>query len=64
MGMLYLHLPMTQGAQKLYVKFIRPFVQKHGGTIDAKFGAAMNKASDGLFAFLPPSSCPLLLLPR
>lgn len=46
--MLWLHLPMTLGAQKIYAKFVRPFVIKHQQTIDQKMGAAFNKASDTL----------------
>lgn len=50
LGMLYLYLPMTMGAQKLYTRFIRPFVLKHQGTIDSKIGAAMGKANEAIRA--------------
>lgn len=32
--LLYLHLPMTRGAEQVYNRFIRPFVAKHGNNID------------------------------
>lgn len=46
--MLYLHLPMTLGAQKLYVKFVRPFVLKHQDTIDKRMGTALGKAGEAI----------------
>ncbi|KAE9552657.1 hypothetical protein FO519_004136 [Halicephalobus sp. NKZ332] len=44
--LLYLHLPMTRGAEKLYTKFIRPFVQKHGNHIDSVTGKINEMARD------------------
>jgi receptor expression-enhancing protein 5/6 len=44
--MLYLYLPMTMGAQKLYTRFIRPFVQKHQQSIDSKLGQVYGKVAD------------------
>lgn len=44
--MLYLHLPMTMGAQKLYVGFIRPFIIKHQATIDSRLGMFMNRTAE------------------
>lgn len=44
--MLYLYMPMTRGAEKMYVRFVRPFVQKHQQTIDSKMGQAFGKVAD------------------
>jgi len=33
---LWLYLPSTMGAQKIYVRFVRPFVQKHEKGIEEK----------------------------
>jgi receptor expression-enhancing protein 5/6 len=44
--MLYLYLPMTMGAHKLYHKFVRPFVLKHQQTIDQRLAGVANKAAD------------------
>ena len=47
--MLYLYLPMTMGAQKLYYKFIRPLALKHQQTIDQKISGAAHKVADSKF---------------
>jgi receptor expression-enhancing protein 5/6 len=36
--LLWLHMPMTRGAEKLYNSFIRPFVLKHQSHIDKAVG--------------------------
>jgi len=46
--MLYLYLPMTKGADKLYSSYIRPFVLKHQDAIDSRLGHAVGKASDAV----------------
>lgn len=45
--MLYLWLPSTLGAQKLYVRFIRPFVLKHD-SVDRRAANAVNKTADAV----------------
>jgi hypothetical protein len=35
--LLWLHMPMTLGAQLLYIHFIRPFHIKHHGKIDGEY---------------------------
>uniref|UniRef100_A0A914D5R9 Receptor expression-enhancing protein n=1 Tax=Acrobeloides nanus TaxID=290746 RepID=A0A914D5R9_9BILA len=37
--LLWLHLPMTLGAQKIYNRFIRPFAVQHMSSIDRHLGA-------------------------
>jgi len=44
--MLYLHMPITMGAQKLYVGFIRPWILKYQPMIDSKLGKFMDKTAD------------------
>jgi len=44
--LLYLSLPMTLGAQKVYAAVIRPAFNKYDQTIAKRFGNAANKASD------------------
>jgi len=46
--LLYLYLPMTMGAQKVYSSIIRPAFTKYQQTIEARLGKAMNKTSDTL----------------
>lgn len=46
--MMYLYMPFTQGAQKLYVRFIRPFVLRHQETIDKRVLGALQKGADGI----------------
>jgi len=41
--LLYLYLPMTMGAQKLYAKAIRPAFNKYQQMIEARFGKGGNK---------------------
>lgn len=48
--MVYLYLPMTRGAQQLYVRFIRPFVQKHGNVIDEQLNKMKGMAGDAVHA--------------
>jgi len=43
---LYLYMPMTLGAQKIYHKVVRPFVMKHQATIDQRLGGMAQKAQD------------------
>uniref|UniRef100_A0A915KRH8 Receptor expression-enhancing protein n=1 Tax=Romanomermis culicivorax TaxID=13658 RepID=A0A915KRH8_ROMCU len=38
--MLYLHLPMTKGAEKLYNAYIRPWALKHQAKVDSVLGKA------------------------
>jgi len=44
--MLYLHLPMTMGAHKLYADVIRPFILKYEPMIDARLGKFFNKTAE------------------
>jgi len=46
--LLYLYLPMTLGAQKLYAKLIRPAFGKYQQTYQARFGQTINKTADAL----------------
>lgn len=46
--LLWLYLPMTMGAQKLYAKVIHPAFSKYQQTIEARFGKFVNKAADGI----------------
>lgn len=48
--MLWLYLPTTMGAQKVYTKFIRPYVLRHQDVIDRGMKSATqaaNKTADG-----------------
>uniref|UniRef100_A0A7E4VPJ4 Receptor expression-enhancing protein n=1 Tax=Panagrellus redivivus TaxID=6233 RepID=A0A7E4VPJ4_PANRE len=49
--LLYLHLPITRGAETLYARFIRPFVLKHQSGIDQAIGKAKEGLSDAKAAF-------------
>lgn len=40
---------MTRGAQHLYMKFVRPFVAKHGQSIDKRLNNVMGTVSDGQY---------------
>ncbi|KAI6219507.1 Receptor expression-enhancing protein [Aphelenchoides fujianensis] len=42
--LLWLYLPMTQGAHQIYQRFIRPFHQKHGHSIDGHLKEAGDTA--------------------
>ncbi|CAB3407487.1 unnamed protein product [Caenorhabditis bovis] len=44
--LLYLYLPATMGAAKLYHRFIQPFVAKHSSSIDSRLGRAADKVND------------------
>lgn len=46
--MLYLYLPMTRGAQHMYTRFVRPFVQKHGNLIDDQLNKMKGMAGDAV----------------
>jgi len=46
--LVYLYLPMTMGAQKIYIKAIRPAFTKYQQTIEARFGKTINKTNDAL----------------
>ncbi|VDM42364.1 unnamed protein product [Toxocara canis] len=46
--LLYLYLPMTQGAQKIYYHFIQPFVLKHQASIDKRIGRVAEKVADAI----------------
>lgn len=46
--LLWLYLPMTLGAQKLYYNFVRPFVLKHQGSIDKHIGGASDRLAEGI----------------
>ncbi|EJD74600.1 hypothetical protein LOAG_18107 [Loa loa] len=48
--LLYLYLPMTRGAQKVYYRFIQSFVQKHQSAIEKQIGRAAEKLTDKLDA--------------
>ncbi len=45
--LLYLHMPVTKGAEVLYVRYVRPFVLKHQGAIDKELLKVINKVGDG-----------------
>lgn len=44
--MLWLYLPMTRGAQMLYMRVIRPFMVKNGPSIDKRLQSAMGTVTD------------------
>ncbi|VDK69453.1 unnamed protein product, partial [Onchocerca ochengi] len=48
--LLYLFLPMTRGAQKVYHRFIQPMVQKHQSAFEKQMGRATEKLTDKLDA--------------
>uniref|UniRef100_A0A0R3RGB3 Receptor expression-enhancing protein n=1 Tax=Elaeophora elaphi TaxID=1147741 RepID=A0A0R3RGB3_9BILA len=53
--LLYLYLPMTRGAQKVYYRFIQSFVQKHQSALEKQMGRVADKLTDkldGLFLLL------------
>ncbi|VDN01139.1 unnamed protein product [Thelazia callipaeda] len=43
--LLYLYSPMTMGAQKIYSRFLQPFIQKHKTTIEKQLGLSAEKIS-------------------
>ncbi|RCN25135.1 TB2/DP1, HVA22 family, partial [Ancylostoma caninum] len=45
--LLWLYLPSTHGASKVYHKVIKPFVMKHQPTIDQRVERLADKAKDG-----------------
>ena len=49
--LLYLHLPMTRGAEHLYSRFIRPFVLKHQDNIDKAVGKVHEAADNARNAY-------------
>uniref|UniRef100_F1LEQ9 Receptor expression-enhancing protein n=1 Tax=Ascaris suum TaxID=6253 RepID=F1LEQ9_ASCSU len=46
--LLYLYLPMTLGAQKIYYRFIQPFVLKHQTAIDKRIGRVAENVADAI----------------
>uniref|UniRef100_A0A915B310 Receptor expression-enhancing protein n=1 Tax=Parascaris univalens TaxID=6257 RepID=A0A915B310_PARUN len=46
--LLYLYLPMTLGAQKIYYRFIQPFVVKHQTAIDKRIGRVAENVADAI----------------
>jgi len=46
--MVYLWMPSTRGATFLYMKFVRPFVAKHGTTIDKRIASAIGTVGDAV----------------
>jgi receptor expression-enhancing protein 5/6 len=50
--MVYLWLPSTRGATYLYMKFVRPFVAKHGTTIDKRIASVIGTVGDGWLTVL------------
>jgi len=53
--LLYLHMPMTLGAQKLYAQFIRPFHLKHHGSIDSALSGAQDHARKAFEEHVKPN---------
>jgi len=52
--LVYLYLPATMGAQRLYAAYLRPLLLRYEGLVDAKLQAA----SDRTHGFTPfPPSC-------
>ncbi|EYC40598.1 hypothetical protein Y032_0605g574 [Ancylostoma ceylanicum] len=49
--LLWLYLPSTLGASKVYHKVIKPVVMKHHTTIDQRVGNLADKARDGKFYY-------------
>ncbi|CAJ0927625.1 unnamed protein product, partial [Mesorhabditis belari] len=45
--LLYLYLPETLGAKKIYHKFIQPLAAKHAPSINSRLDAFADKARDG-----------------
>ncbi|VDK74557.1 unnamed protein product [Litomosoides sigmodontis] len=48
--LLYLYLPMTKGAQKIYYRFIQSFVQKHQSILEKQMDRVTEKLTDKLDA--------------
>ncbi|KAK6105907.1 TB2/DP1 HVA22 family protein [Brugia pahangi] len=48
--MLYLYLPMTRGAQKVYYRFIQSFIQKHQSAIEKQMGRMTENLTNKLDA--------------
>jgi len=46
--MLWLYLPTTMGAHKVYTRFIRPFALRHQDTIDRRVVNTVNKTADAV----------------
>jgi len=46
-AMLWLYLPNCMGAQKIYMRFVRPFVTKHEQGIDEKLGNLADNVRNG-----------------
>jgi len=46
--LLYLSLPVTRGAEKLYAKAIRPAFNKYQQTIQGRFEKTLNKTTDAI----------------
>ncbi|VDN57630.1 unnamed protein product [Dracunculus medinensis] len=46
--LLYLYSPMTLGAQKIYHRFLQPFIRKHHMSIDKHIGEAADKIGEKL----------------
>ncbi|KAM3720255.1 Receptor expression-enhancing protein [Dirofilaria immitis] len=44
--LLYLYLPMTRGAQKIYYRFLQPIVQKHQSAFEKQMARAAEKLTD------------------
>ncbi|VDK43019.1 unnamed protein product [Anisakis simplex] len=44
--LLYLYLPTTLGAQKIYHRFVQPFVLKHQSSIDKRIGQVTGVVAD------------------
>uniref|UniRef100_A0A915DD07 Receptor expression-enhancing protein n=1 Tax=Ditylenchus dipsaci TaxID=166011 RepID=A0A915DD07_9BILA len=53
--LLYLHMPMTLGAQVLYSNFIRPFHIKHHGKIDGALSGAQDRARQAYEEHVKPN---------
>lgn len=46
--LIYLYLPMTLGAQKIYHRAVKPFVLKHQSAIDRGIGRAQEKLGEAI----------------
>ncbi|KAH7694610.1 TB2/DP1 protein family protein [Aphelenchoides avenae] len=53
--LLYLYLPMTLGAHKLYLRFIRPFHEKHSARIDGALSGAADRARQAFDQHVKPN---------
>lgn len=54
--LIYLVMPQTKGAQKLYAAFIEPFLLKHESKADELLDQAQSKAEVNLTPY-PPQTC-------